>query len=128
MIDHVSIGVYDLEISASFYDATLGALGMRRMMERPAGIGYGRDRPTFWIEVREETTFKPGPGLHVAFAAPSPDAVDAFHAAALSNGGRDAGPPGPRPEYRPDYYGAFVLDPTGTKVEAVCRTDAPLVK
>ena len=128
MIDHVSIAVTDLEASAAFYDTALGAIGMRRIMERPTSIGYGRDRPTFWIWTSDETTFTPGLGLHVAFGAPSTEAVDAFHAAALANGGRDAGAPGPRPEYRPDYYGAFVFDPTGTKVEAVCRTDAPLVQ
>lgn len=127
MIDHVSIGVTDLEASAAFYDAALGALGMRRHKEFPVTIGYGYDRSTFWIRTSDETSFSPGLGLHVAFAAPSKEAVDAFYATALSHGGRDAGPPGSRPEYSPDYYGAFVFDPTGTKVEAVCRTDSPLV-
>jgi catechol 2,3-dioxygenase-like lactoylglutathione lyase family enzyme len=127
MIDHVSIGVTDLETSAAFYDAALGALGMRRYRELPVTIGYGYDRAIFWIRVSDKTTFSPGEGLHVALAAPSTDAVDAFYAAALAQGGRDAGPPGPRPEYTPDYYGAFVLDPTGTKVEAVYRGDTPLV-
>ena len=127
MIDHVSIGVTDLEASAAFYDAALGPLGMRRHRELAASIGYGRDRATFWIHAFDDTTFSPGLGLHVAFAAASTDAVDGFYAAAMAHGGQDAGPPGARPEYSSDYYGAFVLDPTGTKVEAVCRSDAPLV-
>lgn len=127
MIDHVSIGVTDLEASAAFYDAALRALGMRRHRELAASIGYGRDRATFWIHAFDDTTFSPGLGLHVAFVAASTDAVDAFYAAALAQGGQDAGQSGPRPQYGADYYGAFVLDPTGTKVEAVCRSDAPLV-
>ena len=127
MIDHVSIGVSNLADSAEFYDAALGALGMRRHRELPVTIGYGYDRATFWIRESENKGFSPGLGLHVGLAALSPEAVDAFHAAALAHGGRDAGPPGPRPEYSDDYYGAFVFDPTGTKVEAVCCGDAPLV-
>ncbi len=126
MIDHVSVGVTDLEASAAFYDAALGALGMRRLRELPTTIGYGRDRPAFWIAAPDDSGFSPGRGLHVGFAAATNGAVDAFHAAALSHGGRDAGAPGPRPEYGPGYYGAFVLDPTGTKVEAVCRAGAPV--
>lgn len=124
MIDHVSIGVTGLEAGAAFYDAVLEALGMRRLKEFPEAIGYGHDRPTFWIGASGESGFSPGPGLHVAFAAKTREAVDAFHATALSHGGRDAGAPGPRPWYGPDYYGAFVFDPTGTKVEAVCRADS----
>lgn len=127
MIDHVSIGVTDLEVSATFYDAALGALGMRRFRELPTTIGYGYDRATFWIGTSEQSDFSPGRGFHVGFAATTKEAVDAFHAAALTHGGRDAGAPGPRPMYGPDYYGAFVFDPTGAKVEAVCRTDSPLV-
>ena len=127
MIDHVSIGVSNLTDSAEFYDAALGALGMGRQRELPLAIGYGYNRATFWIQASEKSTFRPGVGLHVAIAASTPESVDAFHAAALINGGRDGGPPGPRHEYSNDYYSAFVFDPTGTKVEAVCRNDAPLV-
>ncbi len=127
MIDHVSIGVSNLTISAEFYDATLGALGMERQRELPIAIGYGYNRATFWIQEHEKSTFMPGIGLHVAIAASNPQSVDAFHAAALDNGGKNGGPPGLRPEYSDDYYSAFVFDPTGTKVEAVCRNDAPLV-
>ena len=127
MIDHVSIGVADLEAGAAFYDAVLETLDMRRLKEFPDAIGYGHDRPTFWIGAPGEPGFSPGPGLHVAFAAKTREAVDAFHAAALRRGGRDAGAPGLRPWYSPDYYGAFVLDPAGAKVEAVCRAGSPSV-
>ena len=126
MLDHVSISVTDLVESAAFYDAALAPLGMRRHRELATSIGYGRERSTFWIHALEKTTFSPGLGLHVAFAASTMNAVDTFYAAAMSHGGRDTGPPGFRPEYSADYYGAFVLDPTGTKVEAVYRRDATL--
>ncbi len=127
MIDHVSIGVTDLGAGAAFYDAVLEALDMRRLKEFPGAIGYGHDRPTFWIGMSGGSGFSPGPGLHVAFAAKTREAVAAFHATALSRGGRDAGAPGPRPRYGSDYYGAFVFDPAGVKVEAVCRSDSPPV-
>jgi catechol 2,3-dioxygenase-like lactoylglutathione lyase family enzyme len=127
MIDHVSLGVTQLDTAARFYDAALATIGMARKLEFPHAIAYGRERPLFWIVASGADGFRAGPGLHVALAAPTPGSVDAFHAAALAHGGRDAGAPGPRPEYRPDYYAAFVLDPDGSKIEAVCRTDAPLV-
>ncbi|MBN9687472.1 MULTISPECIES: VOC family protein [unclassified Corallococcus] len=125
MIDHTGIGVADVARSAAFYDAALGALGLRRAMQLPQdtgadGIGYGRDYPIFWID-----RFHPhGVKQHTAFAATSRAQVDAFHAAAVAAGGTDNGPPGPRGAqtgYPAGYYAAFVLDPDGNNIEAVFR-------
>ena len=125
MIDHTGIGVADVARSAEFYDAALGALGLRRVMQLPEnsgtdGIGYGVDYPIFWID-----RFHPhGVKQHTAFAARSRAEVDAFHAAALKAGGIDNGPPGLRDTasgYPPGYYAAFVIDPDGNNVEAVFR-------
>jgi catechol 2,3-dioxygenase-like lactoylglutathione lyase family enzyme len=125
MIDHTGIGVADVARSATFYDAALGALGLRRAMQIPAtdgadGVGYGVDFPVFWID-----RFHPhGVKQHTAFVAKSRAEVDAFHAAALKAGGTDNGPPGLRDAasgYPPGYYAAFVLDPDGNNIEAVFR-------
>ena len=124
-VDHTGIGVANVGLSAAFYDAALGALGMRRLMQLPEsdgtdGIGYGVDYPVFWID-----RFHPhGTKQHTAFAARSRAEVDAFHAAALKAGGIDNGPPGLRDTargYPPGYYAAFVLDPDGNNIEAVFR-------
>jgi catechol 2,3-dioxygenase-like lactoylglutathione lyase family enzyme len=115
VIDHVNIGVADLAASRAFYEAALAPLGCALLMDRPYGVGLGRDgKPSFWISDRPPS----GP-LHLAFASPDRAAVDAFHAAAVAAGGRDNGAPGLRPQYHPTYYGAFVLDPDGNNVEAV---------
>nr|WP_223643500.1 VOC family protein [Corallococcus sp. EGB] len=125
MLDHTGIGVADVARSAAFYDAALGALGLRRAMQLPAdtgadGIGYGREYPVFWID-----RFHPhGVKQHTAFAATSRAQVDAFHAAAVAAGGTDNGRPGLRAEasgYPSGYYAAFVLDPDGNNIEAVFR-------
>lgn len=125
MIDHVSIAVADLARSAAFYDAVLATIGLRRRKEREGSIGYGPDAvapPVFWIhERRGNRAAAPGLGLHVSFRAQSRDEVHAFHTTALARGGRDAGEPGPRPQYTAGFYGAFALDPDGTKIEAVVR-------
>jgi catechol 2,3-dioxygenase-like lactoylglutathione lyase family enzyme len=125
MIDHVSIPVANLERAAAFYDAVLGTLALRRRKERPGAIGYGPDAraaPVFWIldRVREGAAY-PGVGLHVSFEASDRSSVAAFHETALRCGGKDAGAPGWRPQYTMPFYGAFVLDPDGFKIEAVCR-------
>ena len=121
MIDHTGIGVADVARSAAFYDAALGALGLRRVIQMPEnegadGVGYGVDYPVFWID-----RFHPhGARQHTAFAARSRAEVDAFHSVALKAGGTDNGPPGLR-DTPPGYYAAFVLDPDGNNIEAVFR-------
>lgn len=126
MLDHVGFAVSDAEASRLFYEAALAPLGMKLLTtatpdQTEAGgtaHGFGIDaNPFFWIGDNERV----GKGTHVAFSARSPDAVHAFYDAALAAGGTDNGPPGPRPQYGPDYYAAFVLDPDGLNIEAVCR-------
>ena len=125
MLDHVSLGVGDIAVSRSFYDAALKPLGCRRVydMEILSGYGATEDKPSFWIAGPEAVgqTVLPSSGSHIAFAASSRAAVDAFYKAAMAAGGRDNGKPGLRPEYHENYYGAFVLDPDGHHVEAVCH-------
>ncbi|KFE63551.1 VOC family protein [Hyalangium minutum] len=125
MIDHTGIGVEDVPRSAAFYDAALGALGMRRVIElresdRLDGVGYGVDYPVFWIDRFHPHSVK----QHTAFAAKSRAEVDAFYAVALRAGGTDNGAPGLRPTekgYPAGYYAAFVLDPDGNNMEAIYR-------
>ncbi|HEV2300707.1 MAG TPA: VOC family protein [Stellaceae bacterium] len=119
MIDHVSIGVRDLARSKRFYDSALAPLGYRCLSAGAQALGYGRDMAQLWIMAAEH----PVPadarsGLHVCFGAPDAGAVEGFHKAALAAGGRDNGGPGLRPEYSPDYYAAFVVDPDGYRLEA----------
>ena len=121
MIDHTGLSVGDYQRSRAFYAAALKPLGYEVVMEVTevgpwAGFGAG-GKPYFWIGGAAVTE----PGVHVAFRAPDRATVRAFHAAALAAGGRDNGAPGLRPEYHPNYYGAFVLDPDGHNVEAVCH-------
>tara|TARA_R110000868_G_scaffold155417_1_gene381870 strand:+ start:1225 stop:1599 length:375 start_codon:yes stop_codon:yes gene_type:complete len=120
MIDHVSIAVSDLVRSAAFYDAVLAPLGFTRLAEREHTIGFGKKYPEFWLNLRpgmepvpEET------GIHICLRASSRDTVDAFHAAALKLGGRDDGAPDDRQAQMTTYYGAFIRDPDGNKIEAV---------
>jgi uncharacterized protein involved in tolerance to divalent cations/catechol 2,3-dioxygenase-like lactoylglutathione lyase family enzyme len=122
MLDHIGITVSDMARALTFYDRALAPLGITRVMtfggseDAPANVGYGTGRkPFFWISAGTP----PGVALHVAFAAPDPAAVDAFHAAALAAGGTDNGAPGLRPHYHPGYYGAFAHDPDGHNIEAV---------
>jgi len=126
MIEHVSIAVRDLERAAGFYDAVLETLDYRRRLERDAAVGYATDAqtaPAFWLlERRAERAVRPGPGLHFCFRAPSEATVHAFYATALEQGGRDAGAPGLRPQYLGRFYGAFVIDLDGYKIEATHRT------
>ena len=117
MLDHLSLNVTDYAASRSFYERALAPLGIELLMEPFDGLsGFGsQGKPFFWIGARGT----PHTGVHVAFAAPSREAVDAFHAAALEAGGEDNGAPGLRPIYHESYYGVFVLDPDGNNVEAV---------
>ena len=126
MIDHVGFAVTNLERSRAFYDAALRPLGLAAIMEvgpdktesGGSAIGYGQDgNPFFWIGDNE----RPGEGTHVALTVDSRAEVDAFHAAAVAAGGRDNGAPGLRPHYGRNYYAAFVFDPDGANIEAVCH-------
>jgi catechol 2,3-dioxygenase-like lactoylglutathione lyase family enzyme len=121
MIDHTGVGVSDLARSKAFYVAALMPLGYALLMEwgQHAGLGVP-PKPDFWIGAGKVND----PPLHVAFRAKDRATVDAFHRAALAAGGRDNGAPGLRPHYHPDYYGAFVLDPDGHNIEAVCHEPA----
>jgi catechol 2,3-dioxygenase-like lactoylglutathione lyase family enzyme len=127
LLHHLSIGVSDLERAAAFYDAVLAPLGYGRVWAHPTAVGYGiaggGDR--FAIKLRTEGAVAAGPGFHVAFAAPSTDAVDRFHRAALAHGGTDNGPAGLRPAYGANYYAAFVIDPDGLRIEAVIIASGP---
>jgi len=120
MLHHISLGVHDLALAAQFYDAALGALGFRRVFEDDDAIGYGLedDQDLLCLKLRPDAA-APGPGFHLAFAAPSPSAVDACHRAALAAGGTDNGAPGLRPDYGPRYYACFLVDPDGHHIEAV---------
>ena len=120
MLHHVSVGVADVERSAKFYDAVLGALGYKRVMEyMPYALAYGEASPSFWVQLpHNQQAASVGNGGHIGFVARSKSAVDAFHRAALAHGGTGNGEPGPRPDYGPEYYGAFVLDLDGNKIEA----------
>ena len=121
-LDHIGLDVGDYEFSKAFYERALEPLGLRLMMEPTPEIGgFGDDFPFFWIAKRDRG---PQTGVHVAFRVKKRELVDAFHTAALGAGGIDKGGPGVREIYHPNYYGAFVLDPDGNNVEAVCHTPA----
>lgn len=125
MLHHVSLGVADLARAASFYDAALTSLGYRRVFEDETAVGYGIEdgKDKFCLKLKPAAR-APGPGFHLAFAAPSRAAVDQFHRNALSAGGTDNGIPGLRPGYGRNYYAAFVVDPDGHPVEAVINAPA----
>ena len=124
MIDHTGCAVADFAKAKAFYDAVFEALGGGLLMTVPEQftggkkvVGYGRDRPVWWLHEGGEQ----GPGRHVAFTAADRAQVDAFYDAAMKAGGRDNGKPGLRPHYHEHYYGAFVFDPDGNNIEAVCH-------
>lgn len=127
MLHHVSLGVSDMGRAAAFYDAALAPLGYVRVWEDlvqgdlDQAVGYGPPGggDKLAIKLRPRGQRAPGPGFHLAFAAPSRQAVAAFHRAALQHGGMDNGGPGPRPHYGPHYFAAFVIDPDGHHIEAV---------
>jgi catechol 2,3-dioxygenase-like lactoylglutathione lyase family enzyme len=133
MLHHLSLGVTDIERAAGFYDAILAPLGYVRVWSdlRPGqsgqAVGYGTHGGGDRLALKQKRNTRGAnpqaatPGFHLAFAAPSPAAVRAFHTAALAHGGRDNGAPGPRPRYGPGYYAAFVVDPDGHRLEAVCE-------
>jgi catechol 2,3-dioxygenase-like lactoylglutathione lyase family enzyme len=128
MLDHISFSVNNYEESQSFYDDTLEILGYTRLMtfdtDEHKVAGYGRDqKPSFWIgsESKPNANEAVGKarGFHVAFLAPSVEAITKWHSRCLELGGQDNGAPGLRPEYYPGYYGAFIIDPNGWRIEAV---------
>ena len=125
VLDHIGIKVSDLDRSVDFYSATLAPLGVNEQMRVPGAltgygdvVGYGAaGKPEIWLSGGGRTQ----PHVHIALVAENRAAVDAFYAAALAAGGTDNGPPGIREHYHPNYYGAFVLDPDGHNIEAVCH-------
>jgi catechol 2,3-dioxygenase-like lactoylglutathione lyase family enzyme len=124
MYSHTTLGTNDWEKAKPFWHAVMAALGHAVLFEHPAGIAYGEPTgakifigPTF-----DQKPAQGGNGVHIAFIAKDRKAVDTFHAAALANGGIDEGAPGPRPHYHPNYYGAYVRDPDGNKLQAVCHS------
>lgn len=127
LVSHVSVGVTDLYRAGVFYDAVLAVVGARRIMEHGAGIGWGRAFPEFWANLPRDHrgVAVAGVGAHVCFNAADPEAVVAFYEAGLAAGGFGDGAPGPRPEYAPGYYAAFLRDPDGNKVEAMCWIPRP---
>lgn len=123
MIDHLGISVSDFEKSKRFYAAALAPFGYKVLMEFPGAAGFGGadGKPDFWIGSGEAAKGETAKKVHVAFSSPDRATVDAFYQAAIAAGGADNGAPGLRPQYHPGYYGAFVLDPDGNNVEAVCH-------
>jgi catechol 2,3-dioxygenase-like lactoylglutathione lyase family enzyme len=119
MLDHITLIVSDYARAKKFYEAALKPLGYKVIMEFGPSAGLGDDRPDFWI-----AQGKPGSISHVAITAKDRKTVDAFYAAAIAAGGKDNGKPGLRAQYHPNYYGAFVFDPDGHNIEAVCHTPA----
>ena len=119
IISHVSLGTNDFPNAAAFYDAVLATIGARRLVEHEDAIAYGRQFPEFWIHPPlDDKPATTGNGTHLAFFANSKQSVDDFHRVALDHGGTCDGPPGPRPEYGKPFYGCFVRDLDGHKIEA----------
>lgn len=128
IIDHMGLTVSNYREALRFYEKALAPLGIAIVMEVRAeesggyeGAGFGRNgKPSLWVQAGEKTA----PHVHIAFVAENRATVDRFYESALAAGGRDNGPPGLRPQYHPNYYGAFVLDPDGHNIEAVCHAPA----
>jgi len=121
MIDHISLAVRDLAKAEAFYKALLAPLGIAKLREWPgAAIGFGKKYPEFWINRRNAMErVAEDSGVHICLRAPNTQAVDEFHAAAVTSGGASDGAPGPRKQYHDRYYAAFVRDPDGNRIEAV---------
>jgi catechol 2,3-dioxygenase-like lactoylglutathione lyase family enzyme len=124
MFSHVTLGTNDWARAKPFWIAVMKALGHPVMFEREGGIAFGLPvgPKTFVGPPFDRQEARPGNGVHVAYIAPDRATVDAFHAVALAHGGTDEGPPGLRPHYHPNYYGAYVRDPDGNKLQAVCHS------
>jgi len=119
IISHISIGTNNFDRAVTFYDKVLSTLGCKQLMKHPGAVAYGKEFPEFWVQTPfngEPATI--GNGSHIGFIANTKEAVHAFHEAALSEGGTDDGAPGPRPDYGDAYYGCFIKDLDGNKIEA----------
>jgi catechol 2,3-dioxygenase-like lactoylglutathione lyase family enzyme len=119
MIDHVSVPVSDLPSAEQFYQALLAPLGLTRLVSREATVGFGKRYPEFWLNLRPAAIPAENPGGHICLRAPDEDAVRAFHRIALEKGATDEGAPGPREGAMTGYFGAFIIDRDGNKIEAV---------
>ena len=128
MFSHATVGTNDFARAEPFYDAVMSALGHGVLFKTATTLAYGEGtgEKLFVVPPFDGRAAQPGNGVHIAFRTEARSRVDAFHAAALANGGSDEGPPGLRPHYHPNYYGAYVRDPDGNKLQAVChrRADA----
>ncbi|WP_322101729.1 VOC family protein [Paraburkholderia sp. J41] len=130
LLDHVSIGVPDLDAARPFYDAVMHALGAAKVYDRPQALGYGErcdaadTQSTCLAVYLDAAAIDPANKRHWCFKAATRAQVDAFHAAGLAHGGRSDGEPGLRAHYHAHYYGAFLVDPAGNRVEAVCHAAA----
>ncbi|HEX2789890.1 MAG TPA: VOC family protein [Steroidobacteraceae bacterium] len=125
MLQHVSIGVRNIATTKAFYDAAFAPLGYACLRARDDWLWYGKERVEFSTRQTDApVAAHPSSGLHFCFSAPTRSSVDAFHAAAIANGGTDNGRPGIREHYAPNYYAAFVVDPDGYRLEAYCGADA----
>ncbi|UTW06606.1 VOC family protein [Pseudomonas benzenivorans] len=119
ILSHISLGSNRFDEAVAFYDQVLPTLGCRRILAHPGAVAYGREYPEFWVQrPHDGRPASVGNGSHIGFIAPDRDAVDAFYRAALAAGARDEGAPGPRPDYGEPYYGCFVRDLDGHKIEA----------
>lgn len=124
IVHHISIGTNDFERATEFYDRVLAVLGARRVLDFPGAVAYGKEIPEFWVQTPlDGLDAASANGSHVGFIAPSREIVDAFYEAAIAAGAEDDGPPGPRPDYGESYYGCFVRDLDGHKIEAAVLGD-----
>jgi catechol 2,3-dioxygenase-like lactoylglutathione lyase family enzyme len=120
LVSHVSIGTNDFERAVAFYDKVMVTLGCLRIMQFPGAVAYGKSQPEFWVQTPiDGYAASAGNGTHIGFIAGDRNSVHAFYETALAAGAQDAGVPGPRPQYGAPYYGCFVRDPDGNKVEAL---------
>ncbi len=119
IISHISLGTNDFERATAFYDRVLATLGCKRVLDFPGAVAYGKQFPELWVQSPiDGEPAAPANGSHVGFTAASKEEVQAFYDAAIAAGARDDGAPGPRPDYGEDYYGCFVFDPDGHKIES----------
>jgi catechol 2,3-dioxygenase-like lactoylglutathione lyase family enzyme len=120
MIDHISIGVSDLDTAATFYESILSVLGFQKLVERPGTVGFGKKYPEFWLNLRPDlAASKQDNGCHICLRAPSQEIVDAFYSISLELGAKQSGVPGFRPEYHENYYACFIRDADQNHVEVV---------